>query len=273
MNISPDQPCVIFSSFGNDSIALIQWARENGLKNVHIAYSNTGWAAKWWGVRVEDGVNWLKQCGYKFSEIPSEGFKNMVRRKKGFPRQGYQFCTGELKILPAILWLEEIDPDKKYIVLIGVRREESENRKDFPEIVESSPNHGGRRCIAPMVNFPASQRDILLENAGWKVLPHRSMECFPCINSNKTDIVLLAKDPDRVKEIEDFEKEMGTTSKGKLRTMFRPYRHMGATGIREIIEWAKSPRGGFKKGQTSFDLDDGTDKPNEGGCLSGWCGI
>ena len=264
---------VIFSSFGNDSIALIQWAREKQLEDVWVGYSNTGWAAKWWPNRVEECSNWIKQMGWNYAEIPSEGFKNMVRRKKGFPRQGYQYCTGELKILPAIKWLDEIDPDKKAIVLIGVRREESQNRKDFPEVVEVSPNHGGRKCVAPMVGFTEADRDALLDDAGFTPLKHRSMECFPCINSNRQDIRMLAKDPERIKEIAEFEKEMGFTGKGKPRTMFRPYRHQGATGIEEVVEWGKSDRGKYSAGQKSFDLDDGTDDPNEGGCLSGWCGI
>lgn len=264
---------IIFSSFGNDSIALIQWARENNLEDVHVAYSNTGWAAKWWGHRVEDCENWVKQMGMKFTEIPSEGFENMVRRKKGFPRQGYQYCTGELKILPAIKWLDEIDPDKKAIVLIGVRREESNNRKDFPHTVENSPNHGGRTCIAPMVDFKTADRDALLEDAGFEPLKHRSMECFPCINSNRSDIIELSKDPERIARIAAFEKEMGFTKKGKPRTMFRPYRHQGAVGIEEIVKWGKSGRGQYNKNQGAFNLDDGTDTENEGGCLSGWCGI
>lgn len=56
--------------------------------------------------------------------------------------------------------------------------------------------------------------------------------------------------------------------------MFRPYRHQEATGIEEIVKWAKA-NGRYKKMQAEpeFDLDDGTDAPNEGGCLSGWCGI
>lgn len=268
-----DKGYVIFSSFGNDSVALIQWARNNKLKNVHVAYSNTQWASDNWQDRIDECVLWLKQCGYKYSEITSEGFKGLVRRKKGFPRQGYQFCTGDLKILPAMKWLDEVDPDKNLTVLIGVRREESNNRKNFPEVVEQSPNHGGRKCVAPLVKHTELMRDELLKECGFDPLPHRSMECFPCINSNRADLRLLSKNPKRIKEIADFEEEMGFTSKGKPRTMFRPYRHMGATGIEEVVEWANSPKGKYLKGQKSFDLDDGTGKENEDGCLDGWCGI
>jgi hypothetical protein len=89
------------------------------------------------------------------------------------------------------------------------------------------------------------------------------MECFPCINSNRADLRLLAEDESRVAFIENLEAEMGHTSKGKPRTMFRPYRYMGATGIREIIRWAQSDPG-------KFDIDDGT---GGGGCYSGQCGL
>jgi hypothetical protein len=88
------------------------------------------------------------------------------------------------------------------------------------------------------------------------------MECFPCINSNRGDLRALVSDEARIAHIERIEKDLGYTSKGKPRTMFRPYRHMGATGIREIIRWAAAERG-------QFDPDDGT---GGGNCDSGFCG-
>ncbi len=36
---------VIFASYGNDSVALIQWAREWKLEDVAVVYSDTGWAS------------------------------------------------------------------------------------------------------------------------------------------------------------------------------------------------------------------------------------
>jgi hypothetical protein len=66
---------------------------------------------------------------------------------------------------------------------------------------------------------------------------------------------------DRIALIENLEKELGFTSKGKPRTMFRPYRHLGATGIREVHRWALSDRGKFK-----LHIGDGHV------CDSGMCG-
>ena len=57
-------------------------------------------------------------------------------------------------------------------------------------------------------------------------------------------------------EIEDAEAEIG-------RPLFRPHRHMGAVGIREVIRWAHSPRGKYSS------------EPEEDmfSCPAGWCEV
>ena len=64
---------LIFASYGNDSIALIQWAHERSLPGVHVAYSNTGWAADWWLGRVEQAEAWAQTLGFVTHRIGSEG--------------------------------------------------------------------------------------------------------------------------------------------------------------------------------------------------------
>jgi 3'-phosphoadenosine 5'-phosphosulfate sulfotransferase (PAPS reductase)/FAD synthetase len=257
--MSPDY--IIFASYGNDSIALIQFAHERGLKNVTTVFSDTGWAATWWKDRVLEAEDWVRSLGFTPSRTTSMGLEALVRKKKGWPRQGMQFCTLHLKIEPAMRWLDENDPEKQATCLVGVRREESQARRTFPEFLDESPNHGGRKLWAPLVNFTTEDRDGLLKRAGFEPLPHRSMECFPCINSNRADLRILSQDAIRIQEIASLEQDLGYTAKGKPRTMFRPYRHMGATGIEQIVQWATSERG-------QFDLDDGTGAE----CESGYCG-
>lgn len=252
---------IIKASYGNDSVALIQWAFENQLPDVAVLYNDTGWARGDWGARVSNLEFWAQSLGFDTYRTQSIGLEELVRRKKSWPRQGLQFCTAELKILPSLVWMDQYDPQKLAVSVIGVRREESENRADYPEFQYSSPNDGGRDIWAPLVRFTENQRNQLLQRAGVEPLPHRSMECFPCINSNRADLLELAKDEDRIAEIEAIETSLGFTSRGKPRTMFRPYRYMGATGIRAIVRWARSKRG-------KFDLDDGGGR----GCESGWCG-
>lgn len=236
---------LIMSSFGNDSLALIQWAREKKLKDVVVLYNNTGWAAPWWLERVEECSNWVKQLGFRFVQTESEGFMDLVRRKKAFPRQGMQFCTEHLKRLPSLAWMDENAP-KGSTVYVGVRRCESANRANFPEYMEASLEHGGRALRAPLAIYSDEQRNELLKRAGWEPLPHRSMECYPCVNSNRAD--LQALDEERISLIEVFEKEMGVGERsGKPKFMFRPYRHQGAKGIRNVVKWAND--GKYIEGQ------------------------
>jgi hypothetical protein len=253
---------VLFASYGNDSNALIQHAHDIGLEDVVVVYSDTGWSSSDWGDRVAKCEAWVTTLGFRHTRTKSIGLEQLVKDKKGWPRQGMQFCTFELKIAPAKAALEELDPDHTATCLVGVRRSESTARRVFPERIESSPNHGGRPLWAPLVDHTDEMRDALLAKAGFEPLPHRSMECFPCINSNRADLRLLAKDPARIEKINQIETDLGFTSKGKPRTMFRPYQHMGATGIKEIIRWAEAERG-------EFDPDDGT---GGGNCDSGFCG-
>lgn len=79
---------VMFTSYGNDSIALMQWAHERGLRDVHTAFSDTGWAAPWWMERVEQAEAWARSLGFTPHRIASEGMEALVARKKAWPRGG-----------------------------------------------------------------------------------------------------------------------------------------------------------------------------------------
>ncbi len=253
---------IIFASYGNDSCALIQWAHETNLENVTVLYNDTGWSSDDWDARVKAKEVWVQSLGFNTARTASRGMEALVKERKGWPRQGMQFCTLWLKIMPASDWLDENDPDGSAVCLVGVRREESANRANFPEYEKASENYGGRDVWAPLVEHMEADVKRLLDTAGIPLLNHRSMECYPCINSNRTDLRMLADDAARILDIARIEKEMGFTGKGKPRTMFRPYRHMGAVGIKEVVRWAMSDRGKYDP-----------DNEPESGCDTGWCGI
>lgn len=244
---------VIFSSYGNDSCALIQWAREWQLEEVAVVYSDTGWATVGWEARVAEKEEWVRSLGFMPYRTTSIGFRQLARNKKGFPTQRYQWCSYVLKIEPGMRWLEEHDPNKSAICIVGARHAEAKDpdstRAKFPEYLVRSENHGGRMMLAPMVDYDAKARDALLVRAGIEPLPHRSGEC-KCINSNKADMRRFSMDD--IKEIRAAELEIG-------RPMFRPHRHMGATGIYEVVRWAKSDRGKYAP------------EPEADHCNSGWC--
>lgn len=240
---------VIFASGGNDSVALVQFAYDQGLKNVAVAYSNTGWASPEWPERMRYFKAWVLGLDFSFHEIQSEGMENLIRRKKGWPANRPKFCTYELKILPAKKWLDEIDPDKNAICMVGIRREESPARRSWPKYIEESENHGGRTLYAPLVDHNTEARNYLLKRAGFEPLLHRSKECSPCVNANRTDFRALGKED--IDKVRRNEAETG-------RNMFRPHRFKGAAGIDEVIRWAESDRGKYQ--------------PACSGCDSGMCG-
>lgn len=252
-----------FCSYGNDSIALIQFLHERGETGVYTVFSDTRWGAPWWMERVEAGEALARRYGFEPVRIDSMGMVPLVRLRKGWPRQGMQFCTEELKIRPAIEWLHEADPQGEIVCCVGVRREESRSRMQWPEWLEESEKHGFRSLWSPLVRTRQEERDRLVRAAGFEVLEHRSMECFPCVNSNRADLRALAQDPKRVQQLADLERDLGVNSKGNLRTIFRPYRHMGAVGIEEVVRWATSERGEY---EPPARLGDGS------GCDSGMCG-
>ena len=249
---------VIFASYGNDSIALIQFAHERGLSDVHVAFGNTGWAASWWMDRVAKCEAWAQSLGFATYRIDSEGMEALVARKKAWPRGGggkFQFCTDALKQQPAIKWLAENDPDADATCMTGVRREESANRSDAPEWVTESPHHGGRELWQPLVRHTEAERDALIHKTPIPVLPFRSKECYPCVNARKPELRML--DQETIAKVSRIEVIAGINSKGNARVMFSPKRHGGAIGIEAVVEDAK---GG------TDDMDSVVT------CESGWCG-
>lgn len=241
---------VIFASGGNDSVALIQYFYENhNLSNIAVAYSNTGWASPEWASRMHYFEQLVKSYGFSYHEIQSEGMEALIRRKKGWPANRPKFCTYELKILPAKKWLDTIDPEQNATCVVGVRREESAARAAWPELIPDSENHGGRDLWSPLVNHTEGERNALISRAGYVVLGHRSKECSPCVNANRTDFRNLSSiDIEKVKR---NEAETG-------RNMFRPHRFKGAAGIDKVMKWAWSDRGKYQ--------------PACSGCDSGMCG-
>lgn len=130
----------------------------------------------------------------------------------------------------------------------GVRRAESLRRRDTPAFVPISDAHGGRPLWSPLAEFSTTDRDALIERAGFEVLPHRSEECSPCIFSSRADLRRMPES--RVAEIEEVERELGVV-------MFRPKAYAGATGIREIVRWAAAEPRQYKAPEEDADCDSG----------------
>jgi 3'-phosphoadenosine 5'-phosphosulfate sulfotransferase (PAPS reductase)/FAD synthetase len=202
------------------------------LQNLHVVFSDTGWLAPGWIQRVERIHAWAKSHGIQTHIIKSIGMEELVRIKKGFPGNAQQFCTAHLKGIPFLEWIDEADPECKAVVMVGKRRAESQDRADTPEFVRDSEYHGGRKLWHPLYLHTDEQRNELLHRAGFDPLPHRSLECNPCVNANRADFMRLT--PGEIERVNDLEVEIG-------KPMFRPKR-FGALGIYGVIAWAKDGR-------------------------------
>lgn len=219
-------------SYGNDSIAMLQWAHETGQTNVVAVYCDTGWASPSWPQRVERGEALAKSYGFETVRCMSMGMPALVRMKKGWPGNGQQFCTSFLKGLPFLEWIDEVDPVTNAIVAVGKRRAESKKRADTPEFIYASEYHGGRTVWHPLYQHTDEERNELLAKAGFDVLPHRSRECNPCVNANRKTFLGLT--PGEVERVSDLEAEVG-------QPMYRPKR-FNVIGIHGVIVWAKDGR-------------------------------
>ncbi len=233
---------VISSSYGNDSIALIQWAFENALNDVVVTFIDTGWAGAGWLNRVDKCETWVKSLGFRPVRIGVEvPFRELMIIKKGFPNQRFQWCSSLLKGIPFLNWIDHTDINNEAFILVGKRREESTKRASTPAMVISD-YHGGRILMHPLYKHTDAMRNKLLHNAGFEVLAHRSQECAPCVNANTHDFrTLHAEDIEKVEALEHLVNK----------TMFRPKRHNGAQGIREVVKWAS-----YGSGKYNPDQDD-----------------
>lgn len=239
---------VISTSYGNDSIALMQWAADIAAPGVICVYCDTGWAAPGWLDRVSAGEDFARTLGFDVLRISSMGMAELVRLKKGWPGNGQQFCTAHLKGIPFLNWLDEADPDRKAAVWVGKRRAESRARAETPLYIYPSEYHGDRLLVHPLYLHTDEMRDELLRRAGFDVLPHRSEECSPCVNANRGDFNRLTVP--QIERVNGLEVEIG-------KPMFRPKR-FGALGIYGVMTWAKFGR---DRGDAELLEDEGCGSP------------
>ena len=260
---------IICASFGNDSIALIQWVNQNiNNKKIAVIYNNTGWHSEDWEKRIVEGKKWVESLGFDFIETKyknelGEGMESLIRKYNKFPNPAKKWCTNNLKTKPTLKWLECVDPKREAVLMTGVRREESERRSTHAEWVEEDKRYKGRSMWCPLVRHLEEDVKELLKLTPFEHLPHRSKECCPCIHANKGDRDVEHISEAKLKVIFQMEEDLTKINETKC-TFFHPSRAMGAEGIYEWIDWAHAPHGKYNRDQFNFFTNNR--------CLSGECG-
>ena len=252
--MNQDTHC-ISSSWGNDSIALLGWWLDTGRAPCYVTYIDTGWASDVWLDRHDRASEWARAQGFDVHTVAAaRGFEDECVKNKMIPSGVAKWCTRILKQEPWLRWADKIDPDAEMTCVVGVRREESAKRAAWPEHTPDSDRHGGRDLWAPLVRMREPERDQVLRRHGWDPLPHRSMECSPCIYANRSDMLLIPAE--RLARMGDLERRVSDAA-GK------PVRFFGQQTAAERMRWAMSPRGRHHTDQLSLMGND---------CDSGWCG-
>jgi 3'-phosphoadenosine 5'-phosphosulfate sulfotransferase (PAPS reductase)/FAD synthetase len=168
-------------------------------------------------------------------------FDRMMEIKGRPPSRKAQFCTEILKLRPQARWckLNVTDDYERYT---GVRRQESESRKNTPfrewdDYFDCYVNH-------PLADWTKQMCFDYVKFHGEEINPlytlgFNRVGCAPCINSGKDDILhWLHRRPEMIDKIRNWERKLG-------RTYFAPcVPGLYTNSIDQVIEWSATDRGG-----------------------------
>lgn len=175
-------------------------------------------------------------------------FEEMVRIKGRPPSRKAQFCTEKLKLNPQRRWIKatfgvggEFEGED-YCRYVGVRRDESQARKDSP--MKAWDDWFDCELSYPIADWTKQMCFDYVTSHGQSVNPLYSLGfnrvgCAPCINSGKEDIRNWdIRRPEMIEKIRGLEARTG-------RTFFFPCVPGCYTNtVDQVLEWARTSRGG-----------------------------
>lgn len=192
--------------------------------------------------------------------------------KGRFPSRKAQFCTEELKALP--ITTQVVGPMLKQgrvLQWLGIRASESANRAKQRRF---NRHESGSYVWRPIFHWSVEEVWAQHRRHGLSPNPLYAMGmnrvgCMPCINCRKSELRAIARlFPEQIDRIERWETTVALANKRRASTFFpavtdpldacRPGVY---AGIRTLVEWAQTVRGG-RQFALFFDVQSG------GGCDS-----
>ncbi len=180
---------LIQANYGNDSLALIEWFHQRAITDVCVVSIDTGWSAANWSERVSAAESYVRRCGFEVIRLQARlGFAELAKQRGEWPSQKFQWCATYLKGMTLLDWLDTVDPTAATTLVLAKQKQASRANQQLSEYIETSEHYGGRRVWHPLLQLSQQQRDEYIRAAGFPVLPHRSLECDPCIHSSLADL-------------------------------------------------------------------------------------
>lgn len=187
-------------------------------------------------------------------------FLDLCIWKGRFPSRMAQFCTQELKRYPLDAHLMELLAAGPVESWRGVRRDESQNRRNAPARERTAE---GYEIVLPIVDWTADQTVEFVVGRGVELNPlyrlgMKRVGCMPCINCGKGELAeIAARFPEVVDRIREWEDIVSRASKRGFTTFFTDSLKDGSERylldpagafehlrIDNRVRWARTVRGG-----------------------------
>lgn len=201
-------------------------------------------------------------------EPSGNAFLDMCMIHGRFPSKKAKFCTDELKLRPLMRTKQPIwDAGGTTIDWVGERAGESRERAKKPIYQRERIGAGTKIIVRPIHKWSAQDAFAIAKRHGLRPNPLYLMGasrvgCWPCINSRKKEISLIARlTPGKIDELRDAERRVSIVSRrdnggtGTYATFFSADKvpgdpdDWGRAAIDSVVEWTRTSRGGQQ-----FDL-------------------
>ncbi|MCG2572264.1 phosphoadenosine phosphosulfate reductase family protein [Acinetobacter sp. ME22] len=183
----------------------------------------------------------------KHTHATGNSFLDLCIWKGRFPSTKARFCSTELKreVILYKLQFPLIDQGFKIISWQGVRADESLDRSKLPmsdHIGDGVTNYRPILKWSAADCFDMHKKHNIDPNPLYKMGMGR-VGCMPCIHCNKAELRQIAdRFPKEIDRIESWERMVGAASRRGSATLLTSDKR--GHGIRELVEWSKTTRGG-----------------------------
>jgi 3'-phosphoadenosine 5'-phosphosulfate sulfotransferase (PAPS reductase)/FAD synthetase len=236
---------VKIARLSNDFAARIEAKRKFIARDQRKGRGQTGKKLRWTNKSKRRALEYLHPTGGQFLDL--------CLWKGRFPSRKAQFCTENLKKIPAVAYqMEKIDQGDNVISWQGVRRDESHNRRNAKKIERISDR---LYAFRPIVEWTAAQ--VFEYHASHQIEPNplykmgmSRVGCMPCINVNKKELMQISERfPSEIDRVSTWEKLVSLTAKqGGATMMYGPSKERNPNvmfslyNIRKRVEWARTAK-------------------------------